>query len=178
MALLTNAATAQGQRTVTSDRPISPSVVASFLTRGDELVLLALWRGGPGWFWRATGAPGEAGGSGDQIFQQISEGGLTFRIDYDFRAGTATLLGRQISLKETNVVLVDGVDASAGPTVVAMERTDPRLEDPLRPEATVIRRHPNLYQFLKCDLPLPPAGNVAVPLQEATLAASCEEMKP
>jgi hypothetical protein len=168
----------QAQRTMMSDRPISPSVLASFLTRGDQLVLLVLWRGSPGWFWRVDGGAGSGGGSGDQMFQQIGAGGLTFRIEYDFRTDSATVQGNPISLSQTNVVLVDNVDAPAGPVVVATERTDPRVSEPLHPETDVIRRHADLYQYLQCDVPLPSSSDAAAPLKESMLAVSCGRMRP
>ena len=96
-------------QTRASSRPVSPTVFASYISRGEHLTLLVLWRGSPGWFWSVEGGSGGAGGSGDRMFQVVNAGGLTFRIEYDFQAGTATVEGRTVTLNDTNVVLVDNV---------------------------------------------------------------------
>jgi hypothetical protein len=169
---------AQTPTTAMSQRPLSPSVFASILTRGGQLVLLVLWRGTPGWYWRANGGSGGGGGTGDRMFQDVREGGLTFRIAYDFASGTAQIAGQPIVLAATNVALVDAVDGPSGPVIVARRRTDPSVSEPLHPEAEVIRRHADLYEFLQCDLLLPRFTDTAAPLKEAMLASSCAQLKP
>ena len=160
-----------------SSRAVSPTVFASHLMRDSELVLLVLWRGSPGWFWQREGGQEGTGSSGDRTFQLIGAGGLTFRIDYDFRAGSASMLGRDISLRETNVVLVDFVDDVRGPVIVATQRTGPGVDGAVHPESIVIRRHPALYDFLQCNVQLPESTAPDGPLKQKLIASSCEEMR-
>src|SRR4051794_22098933 len=105
---------------------VSPTVVASWRTfdnhAGVMTSLLVLWRGTPGWFGSAI-AP-SAGNSGSTN-QGFTYAGHEFRIDYDNDAATATLVKRQFSLKEVNVVLVDGVDSATGPALVASKWVPP-----------------------------------------------------
>jgi len=170
---------AQTQTTASSQRPISPTVLASSYTRNGELVLLVLWRGDPGWFWRPGGdsARQGSGGSGDRRFQIVSAGGQSFRLEYDFRLGTVNMLGRAINLSEVNLILVD-VDSGRGPEVAAMLRTERSLTDALHPETAVIRRHPNIYPFLQCDKPLPASSSPDAPLKQQMISSACQELQP
>src|SRR5205823_4946275 len=120
--------------------PVSPTVVASWLTRGDKLTLLVLWRGTPGWFWRVNGHGGGGGGNLRQEFQQVWYGDINLRVDYDFEKDTATVASREFSLRETNVVMVDFVDSVNGPTLVDTRYVDPALTDPLNAGLVVIGR--------------------------------------
>ena len=170
---------AQTQTTASSQRPISPTVLASSYMRNGELVLLVLWRGDPGWFWRSGGdsARQGSGGSGDRRFQIVSAGGQSFRLEYDFRLGTVNMLGRAINLSEVNLILVD-VDSGRGPEVAAMLRTERSLTDALHPETAVIRRHPNIYPFLQCDKPLPASSSPDAPLKQQMISSACQELQP
>src|SRR5947209_1235797 len=99
-----------------SSRIVSATVVATSVTRNGELTLLVLWRGSPGWFARGERGNGagetiSAGRSGESSWHWISYGGLTFAIELDFDAHTVRVLNRNISLIDTNVVLVDHVDS-------------------------------------------------------------------
>ncbi len=161
-----------------SSRAISPTVVSSHLARGGELVLMVLWRGSPGWFWRGEGGATGSGGSSDAMFQLVRAGGHSFRIDYDFRANTATVQGIEVSLSETNVVLLNNVDDPAGPGLAGTLRTDPRVNEPLHPELVVVRRHFELYQFLQCDLLLPRSSALEAPLRESLIKSLCDQMRP
>ena len=166
------------QGSSSSDRPVSSTVVASWLTRGDKLTLLVLWRGTPGWFWRVSGHGGGGGGNGQQAFQQIRYGDRTFKIDYDFSKDTATVEGREFSIRDTNVVMVDFVDSVGGPTIVDTRYVDPILSASRDDGLVVIAREPDLYQFLRCDLSLPPSTGPAAQMQQALVTAVCGQLRP
>lgn len=177
IALLT--AAASGQVSTGSHRPVSAGVLASWRTQGDKLTLLVLWRGTPGWWSRANHGGGGGGGNGEREFQQIREGGLTFQIDYDFRAGTASLVERTISLTDVNVILVDNVDGPTRPVIVGMRFIDPQLpaSEPDAPLA-MIRREPELYEFLRCDVGLPPSREAVAPLLDEMITRMCAYLRP
>jgi hypothetical protein len=135
-------------QTSSSSRPLSATVVGSYVVRNGELTLIVLWRGSPG-------------------------GGKSFSIDFDYTAGGARLLEQAIRLSETNVVLVDDVDSVSGARIVGRQWVDPKLPErpALDPSASVadqslammasdpilvaIRRDPGLGAYLQCDVPVP-----------------------
>jgi len=171
--------TLSGQASRVSHQPISAEVLASWHTRGDILTLLVLWRGTPGWWFSGTQG-GALGGSVDgREFQQIREGGLTFQIDYDITAGTASLLDHTVSLNDVNVVFVDNVDGPAGPAVVATRFVDPTLP-PGEHDAPLVlfRREPELYEFLRCKVALPALREPAAPLADKMVTTMCASLRP
>ena len=136
---------ASGGGAMSTSRFISPAVVASWSSHdnyadGSKTTLLVLWRGTPGWFAkggrggqggrarvRSSGGSSGAGGSGSRGYQFVSEGGLTFTLEFDYDKRIVKILDREISLKETNVVLVDFVDSANGPTIVDYRWIEPGL---------------------------------------------------
>jgi hypothetical protein len=144
-------------------------------------MLLVLWRGTPGWFLKgergASGGGGGsgAGGSGSYEFVYLSEGGLTFVIEFDYDEKVVKILSQDISLEEINVVLVDFVDSPGGPTIVGFRWVDPMpTEQPstVDPIASVIKRTPELFEYLRCDLSL------ADPIMNKMIPILCERMRP
>ena len=73
----------------------------------------------------------------------------------DFPPATtiATILGREIPLRDTNVVLIDGADTS-NPTIFGTRHVDPQFvgNDPV---AAAVKRSPELFDFLRCDATMP-----------------------
>ncbi len=155
-------------------RFVSPTVVASWSSHenyadGSMTTLLVLWRGTPSWFakrGREGGSGGGGGGSssgsgggGSHGYQYFSEGGLSFTLEFDYDKKIVKMLNQEISLTETNVVLVDFVDSPGGPTIVDHKWIDPGPpappfvpDAPPDPVAGVIRRAPQLYDYLQCDI--------------------------
>jgi hypothetical protein len=180
--LLTASLTSLGQAgfAMSSHRTVSPTVVASWYAQDGRLTLLVLWRGNPGWFMRAESGGGGGGGDGTRVFQQIREGGLTFRIDYDFASNTANIAGTELSLLTTNVVLMDFVDSPAGPSIVATRYVSPELTESRNAAIEIIRRESDLYPFLQCDLPLPPSADPepVASLKQSMITMVCEQMRP
>ncbi len=169
--------------------PVSPSVMATVMTVGGEpgkgaLDLLVLWRGSPGWYWRAEGRGGggssSSGGgmfgrSGAEVRTEfISQGGINLSIRFEPASRRLWILDQPVTLGDANVVLVDGVDEPTGPRVVATIRIEPAYDaatdqppgmlamrpsgaPPLQevPPQTFIRRSPELVAFLQCDRKAP-----------------------
>jgi len=182
---------ARGGGGMSTSRFVSPTVVASWSSHdnyadGSKTTLLVLWRGTPGWFskggrgragWSSGGGSG-AGGSGSYGYQYMTEGGLTFTLEFDYDKRIVKILDREISLKETNVVLVDFVDSVNGPTIVDARWVEPGPPaPPVAPDAAsdpiagVIRRSPELFAYLQCDL------KVADPVMSAYIPIVCGQMR-
>jgi hypothetical protein len=166
------AGNARGQ-TSSSSRPLSATVVSTYIVRNGELALLVLWRGSPGWY-SGGGGNGSGGGGGSSAGREtgsfyLTFAGRTFSIDLDYTARVARLLEQEISLADTNVVLVDDVDRPVGARVVGRRWVDPKLPETGNagpraimddPAIATIRRDPEAGAFLQCDIPVPPpAGN-------------------
>jgi hypothetical protein len=62
---------------------------------------------------------------------------------------------QNISLQSGNVILVDDVDGAAGPRIVGTMRVEPRFPGGFVDIDTVVRRHPALFPFLRCDARFP-----------------------
>ena len=83
-------------------------MLSTLVSRDEQLVLLVLWRGSPGWLARGGGrASSQAGGSGNQTWVQLTRGELTLSVDVDHASGVAHVLTQMVSVKTKNVVLVD-----------------------------------------------------------------------
>jgi hypothetical protein len=174
----------RGGAGMSTSRVVSPTVVASWVSRenyadGNTTTLLVLWRGTPGWFRKGgrsgSGGGGGSGQSGSDAYQYVSEGGLTFVMKFDYDTRVAKILNQEISLTETNVLLVDFVDSTNGPTIVGSQWVDPAPPEPSSPSdpiAAVVRRTPELFEYLRCDLTL------SDPLMNAMMPIICGQMRP
>jgi hypothetical protein len=181
-----------------TSRFVSPTVVASWSSHenyadGSRTTLLVLWRGTPAWFskggrgrasWSSSGGSSGsgfgsgAGGSGSYAYQYLSEGGLTFTLEFDYDKRVVKMLDQEISLKDTNVVLVDFVDSVNGPTIVDYRWIEPGPPAPAAvpdaasdPIAGVIRRSPELFDYLQCHLEVTDA------LLRAYMPVVCGQMR-
>jgi len=115
------------------------------------------------------------GGGGSYAYQYVYEGGLTFMMEFDYDKSIVKMLNQEISLKETNVVLVDFVDSANGPAIVGYRWVEPAPPDPpaaVDPIASVVRRTPELFDYLRCDLTLPD------PVMKAFMPIICGQMRP
>jgi hypothetical protein len=162
----------------------SPVVVASWRAHdnyadGSATTLLVLWRGTPGWFaaggrgsGSASGGGGGAGLGGSYAYEYMTFGGRTFTMEFDDDRKVVKLVNQEISLKDTNVVLVDFVDSASGPAIVGYRWVEPGPPAPplvtgatADPIAGVMMRSPELYEYLRCDLTVPdPAMNAMMPM--------------
>lgn len=139
---------------VAQTRPVSPSVLATLFSRDGKIELVVLWRGGPGWFGAGDHA-GSSGGSGANgaFTTRLDYGGIKLALIYNGHTRTATVQGRTVPLADnTNVILVDGVDAADGPTSIEPAVLDTRLDSPNPTLASVFSRSSEVVAFLRCDV--------------------------
>ena len=130
----------------------SSTVVSSYVAREGRLILLVLWRGSPAWLAGGRGISSSGGGGGGRTSLSFTLGGLTFDVEVDDTAGVARVLGQQVVLKDANLVLVDNVDVK--PAIVRLEQVDPVVPVTGDPAWVVLKRQPELIEFLRCDLML------------------------
>ena len=190
-------------QTSSSSRPLSATVIGTYVTRNGGLTLIVLWRGSPGWFSRGGSGSGGGGGGSSSAGREVgsvwfTQGGKSFSIDFDYTAGIARLLEQEIQLAETNVVLVDDVDSVSGARIAGRQWVDPTL--PERPALNrgasaadqslamiasdpilvAIRRDPALGAYLQCNVPVPvPDGldaSVPDPAERARLVEYLQQM--
>lgn len=143
---------------------MSPAVVATWITeqQGDgpvELEMLILWRGNPGWFLRAGGSSSSGSGvvRGDHRtnHETIVQGGVRLTYGYDSQTRLATVQGTTFDLRESNVVLVDDVDAPGGARVSGTLRVARSMPGSAGQIGLVLRTSPEIMAFLRCDARAP-----------------------
>jgi hypothetical protein len=137
-------------------RPLSPSVVGTFNAREQEIELVVLWRGAPGWFLSGSHSD-HVSERGDTVHGSVEYAGQVVRFSYERERRRATINDVVVSLlQDTNVILVDRVDAPSGPVVAGLARLGPGLEgNPtmtlLLPMTALLRGSPEVVSFLQCD---------------------------
>jgi hypothetical protein len=183
---------ARGGGATSTSRFVSPTVVASWMSHenygdGSKTTLLVLWRGKREWFAKrgSAGASGKGAGSisgssggGSYSYEYFTEGGLTFLMEFDYDKRIVKMLNQEISLTDTNVVLVDFVDTVNGPTIVDHRWIEPGPPaPPVVPDAApdpiagIIRRSPELFEYLQCDL------KVTDPVLSSYMPLVCGQMR-
>ena len=106
-------------------------------------------------------------------YRWATYGNITLTVEYDSARNTAKIRGREISLRDTNVVLMDGVD-TANPTLIGSRWIDPqpfRTGDPVS-NARLMKSSPELLDFLRCDLTLSDTA------MQTIMALICARMPP
>jgi hypothetical protein len=101
-----------------------------------------------------TDAAASAPGAGIQLNQWASFGQAKFIATFNLKAGTGTVAGQTVSLRNANVVLLDGIGESSGPTVVGTRLLGPRLPSSKDAVSEMIRNTPELMEYLRCGVPL------------------------
>ena len=131
-------------------QPISPSVLATIVTRNQVLELVVLWRGAPGWFLGAGQGAKYSGGNGS--FTGLLEyGGLQLDFSYEASRRTARIQAKSVLLPEkANVILVDGVDRGTAQTIAGTASVDSHFESSAT-FASLLGRSPEIVSFLRCD---------------------------
>lgn len=136
---------------------ISPVVVAQWFTNRkagvEELELLVLWRGTPGWFLQ----PGGIGGSrapDSPAYTWIKYGDVTLSLDFDAARRIVTIQGKTLALSDSNVLFVDSVDTPNGPHVAGMMAIARAMPGSSGQIAPMLSNSPRIMSFLRCD-----AGN-------------------
>jgi hypothetical protein len=138
---------------------ISPVVMASwFTTRApngvEQLELLVLWRGTPGWFLHPGGSGGSGGGPASShtwITRIRGDRTLTLTLDYDPPKRLVVVQGTRLELAGNNVVFVDDVDSSDGPRVTRTTSIARAMPGSPGQIGLVLRNSPEIMSFLRCD---------------------------
>jgi hypothetical protein len=144
---------------------VSPTVVATWIVNEvadgkPRLELLVLWRGAPGWFMKEIpeGSSSVQSGGRDArglVFEELVYGDLRLRVEFDPRELTARLLGRVVAVESDKVVLVDDVGGEQGPIIAGSRRVDPEFPASPAEIHVILRRSPELVEFLQCDARVP-----------------------
>ena len=152
-------ASAQSQRSdrVTAyTRPLSPSVLGTFVIRERQVDLLVLWRDAPGWFLRGDERRATYGGPLGTFRASLSYGGVPLEFEYHRERHAAAVGGRQASLAEgRNVVLVDRVAGPTAQQTVTMVAADLRSQSDNPPVAEILGRSSEIRAFLACEREAP-----------------------
>jgi hypothetical protein len=153
------------------DGIVSPSVLATYRTRAvesdlQELEILVLWRGRPGWY--TTKSPGGGGGGsvgrGGTWTRLVRQGGLELTLRVEAENKRAFIQGLGVDMRDANVFLVDQVDEAPVPIFIDSFHVEARLPFIGGPEQLlpVLKVLPDVRAFLRCAAV--PAGR---PLQSS-----------
>ena len=136
-------------------RPVSASVLATIVTRDQQMQLAVLWRGTPGWFARGEGHQAASYSEGNsRVFTATLEyGGIALSVVHEFGSTLARVQDKIVSLPpNTNVILVDNIDSAGGATFPDPVAIDPRLPAGNPTLASVFGRSPEVVSFLRCGV--------------------------
>lgn len=152
-----------------STQIVSPVAVATyFASPRSEPVrtvqLTVVWRGQPGWFLKGDdqSSARAAGGAGGAVVSSVSFGSVGLRVEFDPKTRAASVQGTRIELQDNNVVLVDGVDSSAGSKIVKVLRVTPQTLESTERIEHLLRRSSEIVSFLNCDISLGRPGPQAL----------------
>jgi hypothetical protein len=76
-------------------------------------------------------------------------------VQFDPGTGHVRIQDQSISSQDANVILVDEVDSAGGPRIVDMIRVEPGSPGGFVDVDAVVRRHPALFPFLRCEAQFP-----------------------
>ena len=138
-----------------STQVISPTVLATWATERaadgvEQLQFLVLWRGTPGWFLNGGGTQSSQS-SGGASTVTITRGEVQLYLEYNSLTRIAVFKGTRIDTHETNVLLVDHVDAPGGPQLVGTLHVASAMPGSARQIGLVLRTSPPIMTFLQCD---------------------------
>lgn len=146
----------RGSATTTYSIPLSPSVVGTVATRGERLVLLALWRGPARWYSGGSHRSASGGGAQDGTLRvSLQYGDVSADLHFDPAAHTATVQGQSNALPpNANVLLIDGIGRGGSGQLVKAFHLDPadaNLDLRRGSLAPLLARSPEIVAFLQCD---------------------------
>jgi hypothetical protein len=133
-------------------RPLSPSVLATLVTRGQQIELLVLWRDAPNWYvgrrQRVSG-----GGDGGTFRTSVQLDDIELSLAYDPTRRTVRIGETTTSLIDgANVVMIDGVaDPSERRRSVSVTAVDLSGDSPNPVLGTLLARSPAIVKFLRCE---------------------------
>ena len=162
------AARAQSAGTMSSDIRVSASVVVTTIWHNEAdgtstLDVAVFWRGTPGWFTAGDAGGQSSGGTSTGLLdgrprpvtQFIGVGDRRLEVQFDPGTGRVRIQDQSIPSQSGSVILVDEVDSAAGPRIVETMRVEPRFPGGFVDIDAVVRRHPALLPFLRCDARFP-----------------------
>lgn len=138
-----------------STRVLSPTVQVTWATERatdgvEQLRLLVLWRGTPGWFVTGGGTHFSSSSTGASIVT-ITRGDVQLHLEYDSLTRIAVFNDRRIDTRETNVLLVDHVDAPTGAQLVGTTHVGPAMPGSALQLGPMLQMSPEVMTFLQCD---------------------------
>jgi hypothetical protein len=138
-----------------STRVISPTVQVTWATERaadgvEQLRLLVLWRGTPGWFVTGGGTHSSSSSTGASIVT-ITRGDVQLHLEYDSSTRIAVFNDRRIDTRETNVLFVDHVDAPTGAQLVGTTHIGPAMPGSGIQLGPMFQMSPEVMTFLQCD---------------------------
>jgi hypothetical protein len=147
-------------------RPLSASVVGTFLSQGNNIELLVLWRGTPGWF--AAPERNQSSGTANSYRLHLQYGAVPLDMTYDRSRHVASIGSSEIALANgRNVILVDGIGTDKlTTTVLAVDLTSASTV------GTVLGRSPEVVAFLRCD------AVVSDQAERRVNQLVCDDLKP
>lgn len=136
-------------------QPVSPSVIGTFIKRGDLPFAILLWRGKPGWF-LARPRGGSGGGSGDGTIRGTETFG-PITVAFRFVGTTVEVQGISIDLSGgKNLLLIDNVDGREDQLKIDTIAVN---LPPLAPRSVPsFSTMPEALGFLRCGEPLTDDG--------------------
>jgi len=144
-----------GQFTFGATGVISSVVVAEWFTSRrastEQLELLVLWRGSPGWFLQPGGSGHSGSGADDPHYTWIKYGSVTLSLDFDPAKRTVTVQGKNVVLADNNVLFVDDVDGPTGPHVTGTMTIARSMPGSAGQIGLVLQKSPRIMSFLRCD---------------------------
>jgi hypothetical protein len=144
-----------GHFTLGATSVISPVVVAEwFASRQastEQLELLVLWRGSPGWFLQPGGSGGSGSGANGPHYTWIKYGNVTLSLDFDPAKRTVTVQGKNLVLADNNVLFVDDVDGPTGPHLTGTMTIARPMPGSSGQIGLVLQKSPRIMSFLDCD---------------------------
>jgi hypothetical protein len=145
-----------------TERPLSTSVLGSFVSwQPDEIGLIVLWRGAQRWYY-ASPRSGGGGGNVDSFHSSNQFGSIRIDLTLNQTRRIAQVNNVEVSLSDgQNALLVDGADKTDAPSVRAIKAD---LSSPVsagglikllaNPNlAPILRRSAEILSFLQCDAP-------------------------
>jgi hypothetical protein len=134
---------------------ISPVVVAEWFTHRvggvEQLELLILWRGTPGWFLQ-PGTYADSGGEPGGHNTWMKLGSIEVSMAFDDASRRIRIQGKEaIALGKDNVLFVDDVDGPSGPRVVGSMSVARAMPGSAGQIAPIVKSSPRIMAFLRCD---------------------------
>jgi len=142
----------------TEVRPVSPSVLASVITRtahgNEQLELIVLWRGEPKWYLAKPAS--RNGGEAKGIYVENHRyGDVVLDLAFDASAQTVSVLGHKVDVsRNARVLLVDGVGMNSGTGTVTAVPPSGVAKGTIRDQLLSVLREVQIRQFLRCPAEL------------------------